>query len=195
MILQITTEAVGRFQPQQQMQVVREVRPDCASVALRELITDPASEQAAADFFKWALTCGVGLQYIVYSAEDARRLVALQAKGVIPHRRPQTLFVLGRYTAGQRSQPSALLPFLQAWPADWPWSLCAFGSSEARCLAAGVALGGHPRVGFENNLSNPDGTRAASNAANVTTLCRLIELMGAIPATVRDARALYVGTQ
>ena len=41
---------------------------------------------------------------------------------------------------------------------EWPWSLCAFGATELRCMGAAIALGGHVRVGFENNLFNPDGS-------------------------------------
>ena len=59
------------------------------------------------------------------------------------------LFVLGRYSTGQRSDPSDLLPFLQAWTdggaitANVPWAMCAFGPREAECALSAALLGGH----------------------------------------------------
>jgi len=45
-----------------------------------------------------------------------------------------------------------------------PWMACAFGPGEAACIAAAIALGGHARVGFENNHHRPDGSVAPGNA-------------------------------
>lgn len=193
LVLQVTTEAAGVYQPAQQMAVVRELRPECASVALRELAPDQAAYDAAGKFFNWAFAGNIGLQYILYSPAEAMQLIELQRQGVVPHVRPHALFVLGRYTAGQRSRSQDLLPFLAEWPEEWPWSVCAFGPTEAQCIAAAIALGGHARVGFENNLFSPAGALAASNASNVANVRSLIEHTGRPLASVHEARALYAG--
>lgn len=194
LVLQITTEAAGKYAPAQQMAVVRELRPECASVALRELVPNEGARASAAEFFHWAVTNGVGLQYILYSPAEVAQLIELQRQNVIPQTRPHALFVLGRYTAGQHSQPSDVLPFHAAWNGDWPWSVCAFGATEAQCMAAAVALGGHVRVGFENNLLQPDGSPANCNADAVAHVCSLIVADGGAVASIQDARALYTGT-
>lgn len=191
LLIQVTTEAVGVYRPEQQMSVVRDLCPQAASVALRELVPDEAAVPAAANFFAWALREGVALQFIVYSAEEARRLADLVQRGVVAQERPNTLFVLGRYTTGQQSSPTDLLPFLQDWPADWPWSVCAFGAAEAQCMAAAIGLGGHARVGFENNLIRADGTRARRNADLVDNLRTLIACTGRRVATADEAREIY----
>jgi uncharacterized protein (DUF849 family) len=64
----------------------------------------------------------------------------------------------------------ALLP-------DADWGLCAFGPAETACLAAAHGLGGKLRVGFENNLTNADGTRAADNAARVRDLRAALKMV------------------
>jgi 3-keto-5-aminohexanoate cleavage enzyme len=46
--------------------------------------------------------------------------------------------------------------------------VCAFGSREAACVTVAAGLGGHVRVGFENNVQLPGGTIADSNADLVT---------------------------
>jgi len=44
------------------------------------------------------------------------------------------------------------------------WSICAFGHHELACAAHAQKLGGHIRIGFENNLELPNGTPARDNA-------------------------------
>lgn len=171
LVLQLTTEAVGIYQPAQQMATLRALRPEAASVAIRELVPDAAALPAASEFFQWMHREHVAAQYILYDAADVRRYAALRACGAIPAGRHWVLFVLGRYSAGQTSSPADLLPFLAAWQeagpeiAVVPWAVCAFGRHEAACATAAVLLGGHARIGFENNLLMPDGTTAADNAA------------------------------
>lgn len=190
LVVQVTTESVGIYAPEQQMAVIRELVPQCASVAIRELIREPAHEKVAAEFFAWAHKAGVGLQFIVYESAEVVRLAKLQASGVVPIDRPHTLFVLGRKDG--MSNPQDLLPLASACPADWPWTACAFGRTEPLCLAAAVALGGHVRVGFENNLLAPDGTLARDNAAAVANILRLIACTGRPAASAAQARSLYL---
>ena len=46
LVIQITSEALGKYSPAEQRAVVRDVRPEAVSLALRELVPD-ASEEAA----------------------------------------------------------------------------------------------------------------------------------------------------
>lgn len=191
MILQITTEAVGRYQPEEQMAVVRAVRPEAVSVAVRELIPDPGHETAAAAFLAELAGAGVLVQPIVYSAAEVVRLRSLIARGVVPDDRPAfPLFVLGRYSAGQVSAPRDLLPFIAAWGDAGPWAMCAFGPREAACCALAASLGGHVRVGFENNLWRPDGGVAARNADLVAFAAQAGAVCGRPPASAEAARGL-----
>ena len=187
--IQITTEAMGIYTPAQQRMLLRDLRPEAASVALCELIPDAREEVETAALYVWALETGIGLQHILYSANEAERFVALARRGVVPEDRPHALFVLGRYTTGQRSSPRDVTPFLVAWPEDWPWSVCAFGQQEALCLTAAVALGGHVRTGFENNIHRPDGTVAWDNAESVRRIVAVASAAGrdrADPMTTRQ---------
>ena len=45
-------------------------------------------------------------------------------------------------------------------------------------MTPGARLGGHIRVGFENNILLPDGERAGSNAALVAVAARALSLLG-----------------
>lgn len=190
LLIQVTTEAAGKFQAPAQMALVRELQPDCVSLAIRELVPDAASEPAAAKFFAWVCDAGIIPQFILYSGEELRRYQALRDRGVIPALALPLLFVLGRYSNGQTSDPRALLPFLNELSHEAPWMMCAFGASEHRCAATAAAMDGHVRVGFENNLLLRDGALAGSNADLVMQVREVAAAIGRPLADGAMARAL-----
>ncbi len=192
-VVQITTEAVGRYDTAQQMAVVRDTEPEAVSLALREFCPDSAAEPAAGEFFAWVQARGIFAQYILYSDEEVLRFDDLIRRGVIPDGPRFVLFVLGRYTPDQTSQPRDLLPFVAANRAGHPWMVCAFGAREAACAVAAAALGGHARVGFENNLFLPAGIQAADNAGLVAAAARGIAAIGRPLAAATAARSLMAG--
>jgi uncharacterized protein (DUF849 family) len=118
----------------------------------------------------------------------------LRRRGVIPQRRPFALFVLGRYAGKVEGQPSDLLPFLAAHDGECPWAVCAFGPREAACVLTAAGLGGHARVGFENNLWRADGGLAASNAQLVEQVVAGARLLGRDIADIATTRAFLAGT-
>ncbi|HJT14553.1 MAG TPA: 3-keto-5-aminohexanoate cleavage protein [Dongiaceae bacterium] len=192
LVIQITSEALGIYRPAEQMAVVREVRPEAVSLALRELAPDSSQESAFADFLAWLRRESVTPQIILYSPEEAVRLADLKARGVIPFNDVPVLYVLGRYTAGQRSSPADLLPFIAPeMPRFAHWSVCAFGAREIACVTAAALLGGHARVGFENNLYLPDGSVAPDNASLVAMAGSTIGACGIPIATAADLRAAW----
>ncbi|HLI10519.1 MAG TPA: 3-keto-5-aminohexanoate cleavage protein [Alphaproteobacteria bacterium] len=189
LILQATTEAVGIYPRAAQMALLRKLRPEAASLAIREIMPDAASEAEGAAFLAWAHRERIWAQYILYNPEEVVRFETLRRRGVIPTARPSVLLVLGRYTAGQQSAPRDLLPFLSALDPAVDWSVCAFGRDECACALAAAALGGGARVGFENNLLLADGATAPSNAALVAQLAAGLAAMGRRPATADELRA------
>jgi 3-keto-5-aminohexanoate cleavage enzyme len=177
LILQATTEAVGRYTAAEQLAFARTLRPEAISFALREIVPDAAHERPAAETLAWLHRERVWIQYILYEPAELSRLVELHARGVIPDQRPSLLFVLGRYAQGQIADPADLLGFLHGLDRrDWPWSVCAFGPAEGSAVMLAAGLGGHARVGFENNLELADGTRAGDNAALVSQAVRIARL-------------------
>ncbi|MGX5847350.1 3-keto-5-aminohexanoate cleavage protein [Mesorhizobium sp. PL10] len=179
MVVQITSEALGYYQPSRQMEVVRETRPEAVSLALRELVPDRHAEPVFASFLAWLKRERVLPQIILYDPDEARYLCDLQRQGMIPWDDVPVLFVLGRYTTSQQSAPTDLLPFLSPGiPRFRSFMVCAFGPDEAACVSAGALLGGDVRVGFENNLLLPDGSAAPTNASLVDTVAQLLRGFG-----------------
>jgi 3-keto-5-aminohexanoate cleavage enzyme len=192
LVVQVTTEAAQRYAPPAQMAVVRALRPEAASFSIAELVPDAAAEAEAAPFFAWVHREGIMAQYILYSPAELARYRDLKRRGVLPGERDMVLFVLGRYAAGQCSDPRDLLPFLTPAPeAHTPWSVCAFGPSENACVLTAAALGGHARVGFENNLWLADGRLAPDNAALVAQVRAGLTLLGRQAATAQSVREWF----
>ncbi|WP_432697519.1 3-keto-5-aminohexanoate cleavage protein [Marinobacterium sp. YM272] len=190
-VVQLTTEAVGRYQPAQQMALIRALEPEAASFALRELIPSPEYESDSGNFFHWVAERNILAQYILYSEQDLRYYLDLLERGLLPSRRHHLLFVLGRYSANQQSTPEDLAPFIELLPRlnDRRWAICAFGAREQECLLAAAQKGGDLRIGFENNLLKPDGDLAASNADQVRDLVAALEKSGYTPTGVSTLRA------
>ena len=192
MLVQITTEAVGRYSPQEQSDVVFAVKPDFVSVGFNEMTGD-ASENAMAharDFYHHAHEQNIHIQHILYSPENLASFKMAVADGILPsgsEGRHHVLLVLGRYTANFQSNPDDLQQFIQADLSGFAsWSVCAFGYREFDVMQAAITAGGHCRVGFENNLHLKDGTLAPDNTALVRQLAQ-----SCTPATRAETLALF----
>ena len=188
LVVQITTESMGRYSRGRQMGVVLEAGPEAASFAFRELAPDEQDEPLFSNFLQRLKWRRIWPQIILYAPEEAQRLAAMQKKGLIPFDEVAVLYVLGRSSLLRRAAPSDLLPFLAPeMPRFASWSVCAFGRREAACVVAGALLGGHIRVGFENNVSLPGGGQAATNADLVGAVARALDDLGL---ATQDAQGL-----
>ena len=167
LIIQITTEAVGIYTPEQQIQTVAQLRPEAVSLAIREISPPGVDEKISADFFSFLRRERIAPQYILYDKEDILHFNELLKRGIVPDENISILLVLGRYAENQQSDSADLSPLLSHLPDVNSWSLCAFGASEADCMLEAIRRGGHCRVGFENNLLLADGTTAEDNSALV----------------------------
>lgn len=194
MVLQITSEAAGRYEAPSQIAMVLELQPEAVSIGLHEIDKPEIGEKGLADFFGWLARERVMAQIILYDVADLRRWQALRTEGVVPDAHWFLLFVLGRYTAGQTSSPREILPFLNAHEnGPEPWAVCAFGVTENACVTAAAALGGHVRVGFENNLCCKDGRVAPDNAALVLQAVEAASALGRRLATADFIRQRFGG--
>lgn len=187
-IIQLTTEAIGIYSPEQQRQLIKETSPPAASFALRELIPDDTHIPQAETFFAWAADQGMLAQYILYDRADVDRYLDLCRAGVLPEPGRHALLVLGRYHAQQLSEPTDLVPFLSdELIENERWGICAFGPKEAQCLTTAMLLGGDVRIGFENNLYSWDGALAENNASQV---CKLVELASSLDIKLDSAGSM-----
>lgn len=198
LFLQITTEAVGQYAPDQQMALVREIAPECASFALRELMPETGgarAEDKAAAHFAWVKAQGIVPQFLLYEPDELARLKRLMAEGVIPVKVPFTLFGLG-YHGGAHASEAHLEAFsdeIARLDLTLDWGVCVFGRSEPEIGALAWQAGGHVRVGFENNIEAPDGAPLRSVAQSVDNLRARLDPLGVRPLSGRETREYLRG--
>jgi uncharacterized protein (DUF849 family) len=193
LILQVTTESVGRYTREEQISLVRELRPEAASLALRELCPDDDAEPVVAPFFAWLVTERIWPQYILYAVEDVRRFESMRRRGVFAEEHPSCLLVLGRYADQQAGDPAQLDALLSSADHErFPWSVCCFGPREQQAMLAALGKGGHVRLGFENNLLLADGSPAADNATLITQFIAATEESPRRQASADDVRDAFI---
>lgn len=75
-------------------------------------------------------------------------------------------------------------------PENAAWSALGVGRAQLELTTVAPLLGGHVRVGFEDNLYMARGVLARSNAQLVHRTVQILELLNLTPATVRDTRTM-----
>jgi 3-keto-5-aminohexanoate cleavage enzyme len=192
LIVQVTTEAVGMYTATEQMALVRDLKPEAVSLALRELCPNKAQEETAAGFFAWMRRERIWPQYILYSVDDLKRFDDMRQRGVFSDATPLTLLVLGNYSQGIAGTVSDLELQLSGVDChEFPWAACCFGEYEHAVMMAAEARGGHVRIGFENNLAMADGSLAPDNAALIRQFTAVAESGIRRPATAAEVRATF----
>jgi 3-keto-5-aminohexanoate cleavage enzyme len=98
-------------------------------------------------------------------------------------------FVLGA-PGGAPATPKDLLHFVEALPPGSTWSSIGVGAGHLAIVLATLALGGHVRVGLEDNIYYARGELARSNAQLVERVVRLAAEIGRPIATPTQAREI-----
>ncbi len=201
--VQITTEAFGHYLPEQQIELVKALKPEFASVALREIWRGPKhdqpitadTEKRAHDFYHWTFKESVGIQHILYGEQDLQLFLDLKQRGIIPAEHNTVLMVIGRYTDALFADvnENALVVDLLA-KSGLLWMLCAFGQTETQCLVDTAIAGGGVRIGFENSTQHDDGAVAKDNQERVERLCEQLDAKNIQRYDVSQLRTLLGAT-
>lgn len=179
MVIQITTESVGMYGCEEQIAVVKAVRPEAVSLALKEIAPAESDAKRLSDLLSYCREERIAPQIIAYDRTDADRLARWVRAGVIDGRSTSVLFVGGRYTPPTPAHPIDLVPMIESCGALFrDFMVCAFGPREVGCGVLAGLLGGHVRCGFENNIALPDGSLAQDNAAIVAATTRALAAAG-----------------
>jgi 3-keto-5-aminohexanoate cleavage enzyme len=96
--------------------------------------------------------------------------------------------MIGR--TGFSATPKALLYCLDELPHDWTWSVCALGRAELPMGSIAMTLGGHVRVGFEDNIYLSRGELLKSNAQLVKRVVTIAEALNIEIAKPAEARKI-----
>ena len=189
LVIQATTESVGLYSRFEQMDMVRALRPEAVSLALRELCPDDRALGDMERFAGWMSGAGIMPQYILYDMADYQRFVRYVNKGVFLCDAPFALFVIGRDKDGTPEQQQMMAAMTKA---PGPWAVCGFGQQEADMIGHAASHGGHIRVGFENNIQTADGTLLTSHAQMIEVCVKAAHRHARPVASADDVRNLFI---
>jgi 3-dehydrocarnitine:acetyl-CoA trimethylamine transferase len=91
---------------------------------------------------------------------------------------------------GAPATPETMLAMRSNLPAGAIWAGFGIGATQFPMVAQAVLLGGHVRVGLEDNLYLRRGVLAPSNAALVERAAAIIDQLGEQPASAQEARSI-----
>jgi 3-keto-5-aminohexanoate cleavage enzyme len=131
---------------------------------------------------------GVKPEIEVFEAGMIKNALALVKKGLI--QMPLHFdFVMG-VPGGIPGEPRDLVYLVESIPAGSTWTVAGIGRYELTLGAMAIIMGGHVRVGFEDNIYYKKGELAESNAQLVERIVRLAGEFGREVATPDEARAI-----
>jgi 3-keto-5-aminohexanoate cleavage enzyme len=131
---------------------------------------------------------GIKPEVEVFEAGMIANALRLARRGEISH--PLHFdFVLG-VPGGMPGGLRQLLFLVDSLPAMCTWSVAGVGPHQLPMATAAILMGGHVRVGLEDNLYYRKGELAQSNAQLVARIVRLAHELGREVATPDEARAI-----
>lgn len=83
-----------------------------------------------------------------------------------------------------------LAHFRNITPGNATWTVGGVAKNSIQCNICAAALGGHLRVGLEDNIRNPDGTLSKGSYEQVKWAANLIKMAGREVATPDEVRAI-----
>ncbi len=208
-LLNLTTGgAVAGLPLEERLAVVPELQPDIASFSLGSGCLlgrwDSRNERWAGDrvvplFGSHAelervarvfLRAGVLPELEIYHSGMLNNLRALLERGALAQPLLVNL-VMGIPGECTRATVRDLLFLIEGLPAPASWLVSAIGAANHfRMLGAVVAMGGHVRVGLEDNVFIERGRLARSNGQVVEKAAAILRALGAEPASPAEAREI-----
>ena len=209
LIINLTTGPGGRFvphaddpkqfaagttllPPMERVKHVVELRPDVCSLDLNTMnsgpdvvMNTPANVRRMARAMKEA---GVMPELEVFDSGDMHLARDLLAEGTLDGPGLYTIVMGVKY--GFASTPETLFYAKQLLAPGARWSAFGIGRAEYPMLAQTWLLGGHVRVGLEDNIYLSKGVLAKSNAELVAKARRILEDLGGAVASPAEARAM-----
>jgi 3-keto-5-aminohexanoate cleavage enzyme len=98
-------------------------------------------------------------------------------------------FVWG-VAGGQRFRAEAFIAMVHALPVGANFTTCGVGLDQFPSITMSCLMGGHMRVGLEDNIRLPDGSLARGSYDQVEWAVKIAAALGRTPATPHEARQI-----
>jgi len=189
---QIAAPGSTLMAPEKRVEHIAALRPDIATLDLNTMnsgpdvvINTPANVTRMAKVIREA---GVLPEIEIFDSGDLHMARDLMRDGVLQG--PGLFsFVLGVHY-GFNASPETMAYARSLLPPGAIWTGFGLGRQEFPMVAQAWLLGGHVRVGFEDNLYISKGVLARDNAELVTRARLIVESLGGSIASAREARQM-----
>jgi len=192
-VLCLTTSGIpGRNLAYEQRMVCLDLQPELASFDAGSLNLGGHVFSNPDDFLRVMaqrmLEKGVKPELEIFDVGMIGTCLRLAEKGMLE--RPMHFqFVLGT-PAGSPATARSLAYLLDLIPEGSTWSVAGIGRGQLPMAMMAMAMGGHVRVGLEDNIYYSRGVLAESNAQLVERAVRIAREYGREPATPDEAREI-----
>jgi uncharacterized protein (DUF849 family) len=209
LIINLTTGPGGRFVPSKhdpriagpgtsilhplkRVEHIVELKPDIATLDLNTMWSGSAAvintPENVSIMAKEIQTAGSKPELEVFDSGDIQLANALLEQGVL--KGPALFQIVMGVRYGFVATPQTLVYAHSLLPRDAVWAAFAIGRWEFPMLTQAWCLGGHVRVGLEDNIYIRKGVLAPSNAALCEKAARMIDDLGGELATAKEAREI-----
>jgi len=198
------SSAVGMGKtPEQRIGQIVEIKPEMASLNTNsmnfagidrktgEILVDYIFDNSFTmiqDFVKKMESNGVKPEIEVYDFGGLDNVLLLMKQGIFSD--PLNFNFVWSVAGGQRFRPETFVALTKALPPKSNFTTCGVGRDEFSAIMQSCLMGGHMRVGLEDNVRVPNGDMAKGNYELVEWAVRVAEVMGREPATPDEARAI-----
>ncbi|MDI9571278.1 MAG: 3-keto-5-aminohexanoate cleavage protein [Pseudomonadota bacterium] len=198
------SSAVGAFKtPEQRLAQIVAVRPEMASLNTNTMnfsIIDRNSGQIffdyvfentftmLQDFGKAMEAGGIKPEIECYDIGGLDNALLIGRQGFFSH--PMNFNFVWGVAGGQRFRPEVMIAMKNALPPKATFTTCAVGPEQFPANVLSCLLGGHMRVGMEDNTRMPNGDLAKGSYEQVEWAVRVAASLNRPPATPVEAREI-----
>lgn len=184
--IQVTSEAVGIYSAEQQFKMIRTLKPAAVSIGICEI--RHMDEQVISQHFNFMRDTDIYPQLILYNHYDLAMYNDWLDRAVIPGNTYPILLVIGKKVAQGSFDNDILNPEFTSKLRASSWMVCAFGENEYQTGKLAAKLGGHIRIGFENNCLLKNGDTASSNAELISQMATYLKSQEYTLANIAQAK-------
>ncbi len=190
-IVQVSTGGAVGMTPQERFAPVS-LRPEMATLSMGSVnfggdvfINHPADIEL---FAREMQAQGVKTELEIFDTGMLATAKRWLAKGLLSS--PAHIDLVLGVPGGMPGTPQALMYLLSELPTDATWTVTGIGAAQLPMATLGVMLGGHVRVGFEDNVYYRKGELAVSNAQLVERVVRIARELERGVAEPQEAREI-----
>ncbi len=178
--------------PERRVAHVEALKPEICTLDLNTMFSGSAvvinTPRNVTEMARRIYAAGVLPELEIFDGGDLQLARALQEDGTL--RNPLLIQIVLGVRYGAIPNPETLFYFASQLPPDCIWAAFGIGRHEFPLLAQAFLLGGHVRVGLEDNVYIRKGVLARDNAELVEKAGTIVENLGGSLATPAEARAI-----